>query len=872
MKGLNELRWNDQNKIRKLGGFEVDEADEGNDEESDDESYVIAEYAKSGRSKCKGCSSNIANGVLRLGIDDGQGKKMLGYYHPDCIKFPSSVTDKDDIDGFKKLKAADKKTVEELLKKHVDEMSKNKKEGKKSLSPEKTKERELAQKLWKVKDKISKKYNANELKAILKYNDQQYNCGRQELIDRVADGEIFGALPKCKICNYRLYKESGMIMCNGHISEYTRCTFSTSNLDEIERLEWKYPSKEEIENLIDEIKEDKEKTKFKHLTGDSKVFENVTFCIVGTVPKKNDLITKIKSQDGNVATSLDDEFDYILTTYSQVSKAKKTANINKALESGKPILDASAIEKCIDYNKSINDVSEAFVIWKDDEAIKVDEDKLKEILGKPRKLKKMVIPEMDSMSCYYGRGSILVENGIVYAITLNVTDLTVGQSGRNSYYTLQCIVYGKRYFLFTRWGRIGQEGNYNEDEYYSKEDMLDEFQKKFYTMTKNTWNSFIYGEFKKKPGKYFPVELDSEEDEEDEGVSKAIISSPMTIGCKLDVRVQELIKLLFNEEMITSQMSQMNINTEKMPLGKLSKKRIAKGFEILKKIEEDLSKEETVPEIIFSDYTNQFYTQIPHDFGNDRPVLINNKKILHEKYELLNVLGDIEIAARMLETKTGTKHPLEEKYEQLKNNIEPLDKNSAEWETISQYVHNSGGSRKFTILDIYKIDRHGEKNRFSKFDHIENRKLLWHGSSVAVFPAILSTGLKIMPHSGGRVGKGLYFADMLEKSSSYCVKHGKIGLVLLNEIVLGNIHKIYRDDPTIRKPPQNYDSVLACGHKQPDEKSDYIDKSLSPSGHPVIIPSGSIKKTNVNSSFIHNEFLVYDEGQCHMRYLLKLEW
>jgi poly [ADP-ribose] polymerase len=41
---------------------------------------------------------------------------------------------------------------------------------------------------------------------------------------------------------------------------------------------------------------------------------------------------------------------------------------------------------------------------------------------------------------------------------------------------------------------------------------------------------------------------------------------------------------------------------------------------------------------------------------------------------------------------------------------------------------------------------------------IGNRKLLWHGTNVAVVAAILKSGLRIMPHSGGRVGSGVYLA------------------------------------------------------------------------------------------------------------------
>lgn len=38
---------------------------------------------------------------------------------------------------------------------------------------------------------------------------------------------------------------------------------------------------------------------------------------------------------------------------------------------------------------------------------------------------------------------------------------------------------------------------------------------------------------------------------------------------------------------------------------------------------------------------------------------------------------------------------------------------------------------------------------------------------MAVVAAILTSGLRIMPHSGGRVGKGIYFASENSKSASY---------------------------------------------------------------------------------------------------------
>lgn len=63
-------------------------------------------------------------------------------------------------------------------------------------------------------------------------------------------------------------------------------------------------------------------------------------------------------------------------------------------------------------------------------------------------------------------------------------------------------------------------------------------------------------------------------------------------------------------------------------------------------------------------------------------------------------------------------------------------------------------------------------------DHLENRRLLWHGTNVAVVAAILKSGLRIMPHSGGRVGKGLYFASENGKSMGYGKARGCLVWVL----------------------------------------------------------------------------------------------
>lgn len=62
---------------------------------------------------------------------------------------------------------------------------------------------------------------------------------------------------------------------------------------------------------------------------------------------------------------------------------------------------------------------------------------------------------------------------------------------------------------------------------------------------------------------------------------------------------------------------------------------------------------------------------------------------------------------------------------------------------------------------------HSQGDRFQAHCKMGNRRLLWHGTNVAVVAAILTSGLRIMPHSGGRVGKGIYFASENSKSAGY---------------------------------------------------------------------------------------------------------
>lgn len=72
-----------------------------------------------------------------------------------------------------------------------------------------------------------------------------------------------------------------------------------------------------------------------------------------------------------------------------------------------------------------------------------------------------------------------------------------------------------------------------------------------------------------------------------------------------------------------------------MPLGKLSKQQIAKGFEALEAIEEAIKKKSNKSKL--TELTSKFFTIIPHNFGRSRPPVIEDDEILQKKKEMLLV-------------------------------------------------------------------------------------------------------------------------------------------------------------------------------------------------------------------------------------------
>ena len=58
------------------------------------------------------------------------------------------------------------------------------------------------------------------------------------MLDRIADGMTFGALKRCPTCGGQLAISTQSYVCEGDLSEWSKCMYSTSDP---ERVEWIIP-------------------------------------------------------------------------------------------------------------------------------------------------------------------------------------------------------------------------------------------------------------------------------------------------------------------------------------------------------------------------------------------------------------------------------------------------------------------------------------------------------------------------------------------------------------------------------------------------------------------------------------------------------
>ena len=155
---------------------------------------------------------------------------------------------------------------------------------------------------------------------------------------------------------------------------------------------------------------------------------------------------------------------------------------------------------------------------------------------------------------------------------------------------------------------------------------------------------------------------------------------------------------------------------------------------------------------------------------------------------MLEAISDMKITTKLLDQEGDDDTAvLDQNYKKLGCTIKTIPTAGNDYKLLKEYFDNTkGGFSKVQVGDIYEVERPTEHTNFRT--EIGNNMLLWHGSRITNFVGILSQGLRIAPPeapvSGYLFGKGIYLADLAEKSINYCRSHGsEKALILLIEVL-----------------------------------------------------------------------------------------
>ena len=310
-----------------------------------------------------------------------------------------------------------------------------------------------------------------------------------------------------------------------------------------------------------------------------------------------------------------------------------------------------------------------------------------------------------------------------------------------------------KFWTWTRYGRIGDRGRKEQLGSGSLSDARWYFELKFKEKTGLKWEERLNDP---KPKKYVFLERTYEAESDDDGTVKS--EDKPTPESTLAPEVQSLMKFVFNQDYITGTMADIKYDVIKLPLGKLSKSTILRGYQALKDLGA-LFDDHGLAELFHNtDYqgaveslSNRYYSYIPHAFGRNRPPLIETLDLLKREIQLLENLTDLKDSDDIMRPERRKKiNMLDARYKGLGlRELTPVDQSSAEFSNIHEYLTKTRGSThgfNYKLLQVYRLEREGEGTRFKKLDKDKSdRRLLWHGSRSTNFGGILSQGLRIAP-------------------------------------------------------------------------------------------------------------------------------
>ncbi len=471
------------------------------------------------------------------------------------------------------------------------------------------------------------------------------------------------------------------------------------------------------------------------------------------------------------------------------------------------------------------------------------------------------------------KGVILQSNNKTYSCVLNQTDIV---ENKNKFYIMQIIKVSDTYHHFTRYGRIDEAGTCVNKVYNNENTAINFFEKQFKTKTGNAFSS---GNFVKKTGKYFMSQVSYKD--EIEKIKDTLPQNKLAVKSLLDDRVQSLLSLLSNVDIMQQNLLTLNFDSSRCPLGKLTNEQLTAAGQIIDKIQQIV-----MGPVLTTDnkqnligLSNDFYTYLPMSFKRKKPPVISTQELINTYKDTIDELKNMVVAVQIAENNNvGVIHQLDNIYNNIKTKITPLDKDSEMYSVINDYVKNTHGpthSYKLELMDVFEIEQQDKVAKFEKYTKSignSNNTLLFHGSATCNWLSILSRDLLIHPQTvvkdviitGKMYGNGLYTSSVSTKSFSYCRSESSnnIACMALANVCLGTVAKRAYADYNVTPESlkrERCDSIQGVGKFTPS--------SIKTIGN-IKIPCGKLVESKQPNSLLYDEHIIYNSDQQLIKYLI----
>lgn len=454
---------------------------------------------------------------------------------------------------------------------------------------------------------------------------------------------------------------------------------------------------------------------------------------------------------------------------------------------------------------------------------------------------------------YVPRAGLVVHGN--YSAMMNQTNIA---ANANKFYLVQVLTDPKTrtYFVYKRYGRTGEKGIVNLQAMSNEACAVGEFKAVFQSKTGNQWG----GAFVAKPNKYVLMHIEAPQIVQ----VKAVPAASM-----LPEKISAFIAMISNRQMFERSLESMEIDPQRMPLGKISHNQLDAAEAILKSIENSVRTHN--PDLVT--LSSQFWTVIPFATKRNRPPpVIDTEEHINRASEMLDTLRHISVAGTLLERQSN----LDDIYKSLGTDMSVVDPHSSEWGQILTYITNTHAPThkyRLRLVNLFRLNKSSQDaaDAAGRFKKVGNHRLLFHGSKMTNFVGILSEGLRLPKPdqiaNGAMLGPAIYFADSISKSFNYTCSNetGGRGFVLVCEVALGNMEEATRATKT--PLPTGFDSRWGVGKSVPDTQGNtpwVVDPT-------VIVPCGRLTQTNVSSSLLYNEHVIFNREQYRLRYIMELE-